>query len=201
MDLVHTWGSYGWGELPWGSSLYERSIDESTTATDAVAATALLSGNVQETVAASDAISAAAVLNSAVQDSASGADTLLAVSVYISSLLEAASAQETVAARFQPSCLVSETADIQAQVLGGGDFSAHIQENTVAEDVLTFGNSTYNIGILEDVAAEDRNSTNTVFNSAVAASATASDSASRRLLWEPINTGVDEDWTLINTNS
>ena len=201
MDFVHTWGSFGWGELPWGSSLYESDVNESAVALDAIATQGSFGISVQEAAVATDAVNAAAVFNSATQDSAVSADTVLAATTFISALVESVSGQETVSAKFLPSCLIREFVAIQDEVLGGSDFSVHIEESAVAEDVLTFSNSTYNIGVFEDVTAQDASSTNTVLKSTVTASVTASDSPSRRLLWEPINTGVDEDWTLINTNS
>jgi hypothetical protein len=75
---------------------------------------------------------------------------------------------------------IVEAANVSIAVSSLGNFAVQIAETTTAEDV---DSATGRI---------------TVF---VSDSATASDRVSRRLLWEPIDTGVDEDWTLINTNT
>ncbi len=200
MDYVHTWGSYGWGELPWGSSLYERSVSDTASAVDASTAKLSANSQTQETATAADTAKTLTVFNSAVTGSVTASDTTALAAGFAVAVVNGASASENTAAKFLPLCVVAEVAVAEDVILGGGNFDAHIVEAVVPEDVLTFGGSSYNIGLLDGVEAVEQNRTNTVFKAAVTSTAVVSDSTARRLLWEPINTGVDEDWTFINTN-
>lgn len=80
--------------------------------------------------------------------------------------------------------------------------------NTLLVEIIEAANSSiavsslgqFGVSVIEDIAAADTITVVGTVSVSLTASASASDKVSRRLLWEPIDTGVDEDWTLINTN-
>lgn len=200
MDYVHGWGTYGWGELPWGSSLYERSVSEALSVAASTSATGALSVSVFERSRGADATKALAAFGASVQDSATGADSVSAISAYSAVIQESANIASTTNTTFTPLCVVSESATARDLPLGGADYNAHIEEYVITGITLTLNGSTFNIGVNENASADDAPSANSVTQNRVSESATLSEVDSARKLWEPIDTGITENWEPINTN-
>lgn len=201
MDFVHGWGTYGWGELPWGSSLYERSVSETLSVSDSASATGALNVSVSERSRGVDAVKALAAFGVNVQESAIGLDSVLASSTYTAVIQERANIAAVTNTVFVPSCVVSEAVTARETLLGGADYNVHIEEYVITGITLTLNGSTFNIGVSENVSADDAPSANAVMQSRVSESATLSEADSARRLWEPIDTGITENWEPINTNT
>jgi hypothetical protein len=73
-----------------------------------------------------------------------------------------------------------------------------VQETVNAISILsTLG--IFVVNVKETSNATDQVIPNGVFSLGVNESVTAQDIVNRRALWEPIDTGITEDWILINT--
>ncbi len=201
MDYVHGWGTYGWGELPWGSSLYERSIEEATSAVDISSSKAAFLVSTIENAAGSDTVSSATAFKVSVSEVVAVNDVVAASTIFKGAVEESSAIGDVISAQFTPTVTVDEGVAILDVILGGADYLAHIEESALAQEELTFGGSTYNIQVHETSNVSDAANANASLGVQVIDSAIAADVNTRRKLWEPIDTGVDEDWTLINTNS
>ena len=93
---------------------------------------------------------------------------------------------------------VSESSNIADTTSANANFVVTVQETVNAESIVS------TLGIFVVTVSETGNVTDLVFPNGVFAqniseSVTAQDIVNRRSLWEPIDTGITEDWVLINT--
>ncbi len=79
---------------------------------------------------------------------------------------------------YDPTSRVGGTVNAISIVSTLGIFVVNVKETSNATDQF-FPNGVYALGVNESVTAQDIEN--------------------RRLLWEPIDTGITEDWVLINT--
>ena len=188
------WGSDGWGLGDGGlvsasdtvssAPALLSSVAETVTAADVVLTTnETIAVSIIETVNAVDSASGdiAIPMMGSVSETANIADATSATitSLVISYINETANSVDTtsVTAVFPATTLETVNADSIVSTLGIFIVSA-VETSNAADQI--FPNGVYSIGVNETARAQDV--------------------VSRRLLWEPIDTNVDGDWTLINTN-
>ena len=187
------WGSYGWGigndglveafETVAYTPAFTPFVDETVTAADTVAITnQSVLANVTETVSIIDTTSA---------------NTAIPLTVTVS---EAANIVDETSSNITNLTIstVSEAANITDTTSTNATFVITVLETVNTEDILsTLGIFVVNVD--ETSNATDQVSPNGVFSIRVSETANAQDSVNRRRLWELIDTGITEDWLLINT--
>lgn len=187
------WGSYGWGigndglveafETVAYTPAFTPSVDETVIAADTVAITnQSVLANVTETVSISDTTfgNIAAPVLATVLETANIVDT---TSATITSLVIS---------------YIDETANSADTTSTSATFVITVLETVNTEDILsTLGILVVNVN--ETSNATDQILPNGVFSIVVSDAANAQDSVNRRRLWELIDTGTTEDWSLINT--
>ena len=188
------WGSDGWGLGDGGlvsasdtvssAPALLSSVAETANATDVVITTNQnIAVSIIETINALDSTSGdiAVPITGSVSETANIVDTTSATitSLVISYINETANSVDTtsVTAVFPATTLETVNADSIVSTLGIFIVSA-VETSNAADQI--FPNGVYGIGVSETARAQD------VVN--------------RRLLWEPIDTNIDGNWTLINTN-
>lgn len=193
------WGLGAWGFAGWGlgdgglvsasdtvssAPAFLSSVDETATATDVVITTNQnIAVSITETVNAADSSSGdiAVPITGAVSETANIVDATSATitSLVISYIAETANSADTTSVTAVFPATTLETANADSIVSALGIFVVSATETSNATDQI-FPNGVYSIGVNETARAQD------VVN--------------RRLLWEPIDTDIDGNWTLINTN-
>jgi hypothetical protein len=166
----------GWGLGAWGSDVWGLGNGGLVSASDTVGFLAAKEGTVSETVIVSDVVARPSEnIPVSIIEAGNIADQSFAnVAIPVTST-------------------VSETANA-----ANANFVVTVQETVNAESILS------TLGIFVVTVSETGNATDLVFPNGVYAqrineSVTAQDIVNRRLLWEPIDTGITEDWVLINT--
>lgn len=188
------WGSDGWGLGDGGlvsasdtvssAPAFLSSVDETANATDVVLTTnETIAVSIIETINALDSTSGdiAIPMIGSVSETANIVDATSATitTLVISYIAETANTADTTSVTAVFPATTLETANADSIVSTLGIFVVAANETSNATDQI-FPNGVYSIGVNETARAQD------VVN--------------RRLLWEPIDTDVNGNWTLINTN-
>jgi hypothetical protein len=193
----------GWGLGAWGSDEWGLGNGGLVSASDTVAYVPAVEVSVSETVIVSDAVARPSEnIPVSIIETANIADessSNVAVPV-ISSVSETANAADETSGNITTSVIsfITESANIADTTSANANFVVTVQETVNAESILS------TLGIFVVTVSETGNVTDLVFPNGVYAqriseSVTAQDIVNRRSLWEPIDTGITEDWVLINT--
>ena len=193
----------GWGLGAWGSDVWGLGNGGLVSASDAVGYLAAKEGTVSESAIVSDSVArpseniAVGITEAAnIADVVSG-NTAIPI---ISTVSETAIAVDDSSADTTTAIIsyVNEAAVIADTARANANFVVSVKETVNAESILS------TLGIFVVVVGETGNVTDLVFPNGVYAqniseSVTAQDIVNRRSLWEPIDTGITEEWVLINT--
>lgn len=193
----------GWGLGAWGSAVWGLGDGGLVSASDTVGFLAAKEGTVSETVIVSDSVARPSEnIPVSITETANISDQLFGnVAVPIISLIS-----ETVNAADESSSntttavisFINESVNIVDATSSNANFSITVQETVNAISILsTLG--IFVVNVKETSNATDQVIPNGVFSLGVNESVTAQDIVNRRALWEPIDTGITEDWILINT--
>lgn len=195
------------------------SVAESAAASETVSSLFTINGRITETATAADVVSSLANVNARIAESVVATDAVTPLRTTFGTVSETAAGLDEVLSTPAYRVVVDETALGNAEVTSVFAIPNNIGEGVVAADDTNVFNTmltsiveaanvsltvaaqaNFAVHIAETNAATDVDSATGRITVFVSDSATVSDRVSRRLLWEPIDTGVDEDWTLINTN-
>ena len=193
----------GWGLGAWGYDVWGLGNGGLVSAVDSVGYLAAQEGTVSETVIVSEQvlrpsenISVSIIETVNIADQSFGN---VAVPV-TSTVSETANAADGTSGNITTSVIsfVSESSNIADTTSSKVTFSVTVKETANAESILS------TLGIFVVNVNETSNATDLIFPNGVFAlrvneSVTAQDIVNRRSLWEPIDTGITEDWVLINT--
>jgi len=194
----------GWGLGDWGYDVWGLGNGGLVSASDTVAYVPAYESSVDETVTAADtvittnqsiAVSIIETVNA--DDSTSGAVAL----PLMGTVSETADIVDTTSATITTLVIsyIDETANIVDTTSTSATFVVATQETANAIDALsTLG--IFVVAASETSTATDQVLPNGVYGIGVSETARAQDVVNRRLLWEPIDTDVNGNWTLINTN-
>ena len=193
----------GWGNGAWGADEWGLGNGGLITASDTTGYLTAFEGTVSETINASVEVSRPCEnISVSVNETVNISDESLsnvAVPV-ISSVSETANAVDETSGNITTSVIsfISESSNIADTTSANANFVVTVQETVNAESILS------TLGIFVVTVSETGNVTDLVFPNGVFAqriseSVTAQDIVNRRSLWEPIDTGITEDWVLINT--
>jgi hypothetical protein len=193
----------GWGLGAWGYDVWGLGNGGLVTASDTTGYLTAFEGAVSETVNASEEVSRPNQnISISVSETANIADTTfsnVAVPV-ISSVSETVNAADETSGNVTVSMTsyISETANIADTTGANANFVVTVQETVNAESIVsTLGIFVVNVN--ETSNTVDQFLPNGIYFHAVTETVTAQDSVNRRRLWELIDTGTTEDWSLINT--
>ena len=174
-------------------------FNEFVLATETVSTQVTLGTSVIETVNSADEITGLRYFFGATEETANVTDTVQALLILPVAVTETANVSETVVSALAIQSLTAETANASDEIVGVGFNFRSIEETVVGSDnVSTL--AIFAVNVIETSNATDTLSTNGTFKAAVIETVTAQDIENRRLLWEPIDTGITENWVLINTN-
>ena len=193
----------GWGNGAWGADGWGLGNGGLVSASDTVSYVPAVEVSVSETAIVSDAVarpsenipvSIIEAGNIADESSANVAIPIISTVSETAVAVDDSSADTTTAVI----SYVNEEAVIADSTNANANFVVTVQETVNAESILS------TLGIFVVTVSETGNATDLVFPNGVYAqrineSVTAQDIVNRRLLWEPIDTGITEDWVLINT--
>ena len=193
----------GWGLGAWGSDVWGLGNGGLVSASDTVGYLIAKEGTVSETVIVSDIVFRPSEdIPVSIVESANIADASLGniAAPVLSTVSETAvvvddSSSET---SFAIISYVNEEAVITDATRSNATFVVTVNETVNAESILS------TLGIFVVTVSETGNVTDLVFPNGVYAqfineTVNAQDSVNRRRLWELIETGTTEDWSLINT--
>ena len=190
----------GWGLGAWGSDVWGLGNGGLVSASDTVGFLAAKEGTVSETVIVSDVVARpsenipVSIIEAGNIADQSFANVAVPVTSTVSETADETSGNITVSV----TSFINEAANIADTTGANATFVVTVQETVNAESILS------TLGIFVVTVSETGNVTDLVFPNGVFAqriseSVTAQDIVNRRLLWEPIDTGITEDWVLINT--
>jgi hypothetical protein len=194
----------GWGLGDWGYDVWGLGNGGLVSASDTVAYLPAYEVSVAETVTVADtvittnqniAVSIIETVNA--DDSSSGAVAL----PLMGTVSETANIVDETSATITTLVVsyIDETANIVDTTSTSATFVVTAQETVNAVDILsTLG--IFVVAASETSTATDQVLPNGVYGIGVNETARAQDVVNRRLLWEPIDTDVNGNWTLINTN-
>jgi hypothetical protein len=193
----------GWGLGAWGSDVWGLGNGGLVSASDTVAYVPAVEVSVSETAIVSDVVFRPSEdVSVSIAESANIADESSAniAAPVLSTISETAIAVDDSSAdtSFAVISYVNEEATIADTTNSNATFVVTVEETVNAESILS------TLGIFVVTVNETGNVTDLVFPNGVYAqriseSVTAQDIVNRRSLWEPIDTGITEDWVLINT--
>jgi len=194
----------GWGLGDWGYDVWGLGNGGLVSASDTVAYVPAYESSVDETVTVADtvittnqsiAVSIIETVN--VDDSTSGAVAL----PLMGTVSETADIVDTTSATITTLVVsyIEETANIADTTSTSATFVVATQETANAIDALS-ALGIFVVNATETSTATDQVLPNGVYGIGVSETARAQDVVNRRLLWEPIDTDVNGNWTLINTN-
>ena len=193
----------GWGLGAWGSDVWGLGNGGLVSASDTVGYVAASEGTVSETAIISDVVARPSEdIPVSIVESANIADESSAniAAPVLSTVSETANAADETSGNITTAVIsfINETANIADTTNANANFVVTVQETVNAESILS------TLGIFVVTVSETGNVTDLVFPNGVFAqriseSVTAQDIVNRRSLWEPIDTGITEDWVLINT--
>ena len=193
----------GGGLGAWGYDVWGLGNGGLVTASDTTGYLTAFEGTVSETVIASEevsrpnqniSISVSETVNIADEVSGNVAAPMLGTVSETVNAADETSGNITVSV----TSFINEAANIADTTGANATFVVTVQETVNAESILnTLGIFVVNIN--ETSNATDLIFPNGVFALGVNESVTAQDIVNRRSLWEPIDTGITEDWVLINT--
>lgn len=193
----------GWGNGAWGADGWGLGNGGLVSASDTVAYVPAVEVSVSETVIVSDTVARptenipVSIIEAGNIADESSANVAIPVTSTVSETAIAVddSSSET---SFAIISFVNEEAVISDTTRSNATFVVTVNETVNAESILS------TLGIFVVTVSETGNVTDLVFPNGVYAqniseSVTAQDIVNRRSLWEPIDTGITEDWVLINT--
>ena len=193
----------GWGLGAWGSDVWGLGNGGLVSASDTVGYVAASEGTVSESVIVSDVVFRPSEdIPVFIVEAGNIADESVgSVAIPVTSTVsETANAADETSGNITTAVIsfINETANIADTTSANANFVVTVQETVNAESILS------TLGIFVVTVSETGNVTDLVFPNGVFAqniseSVTAQDIVNRRLLWEPIDTGITEDWVLINT--
>lgn len=223
------WGSDGWGlgndgivtatDRASTSLTSARVIFETIAINDAVSTTRTMPVNTQETIVGADIAVGGFGAAVSVVETAATTEQISASAFFVALTQDTSTATEFTFSAPEYKCDVSELLSTTSVVASGVSLGAAITEfstlldnanvtrttvgeitesTAVAATIFTIANCA--VSIVVNAVAVDQTATLVNVNSTVSTTVAIADVVNRRLLWEPIDTGVDEDWTLINTN-
>ena len=193
----------GWGNGAWGADGWGLGNGGLVSASDTVAYVPAVEVSVSETVIVSDVVARpsenipVSIIEAGNIADESSANVAIPVTSTVS---ETANAADETSGNITTAVIsfINETANIADTTSANANFVVTVQETVNAESILS------TLGIFVVTVSETGNVTDLVFPNGVYAqniseSVTAQDIVNRRSLWEPIDTGITEDWVLINT--
>ena len=193
----------GWGLGAWGYDVWGLGNGGLVSASDTVGYLAAKEGTVSETITVSEQVSRPSEnISVSIIETVNIADESFAnVAIPVTSTVsETANVADETSGNITTSVIsfVSESSNIADITRANANFVVTVQETVNAESILS------TLGIFVVTVSETGNVTDLVLPNGVYAqrineSVTAQDIVNRRLLWEPIDTGITEDWVLINT--
>jgi hypothetical protein len=193
----------GWGLGAWGDDVWGLGNGGLVSASDTVGFLAAKEGTVSETVIVSDVVARPSEnIPVSIIEAGNIADESFAnVAIPVTSTVsETANAADETSGNITTAVIsfVSESSNIADTTSANANFVVTVQETVNAESILS------TLGIFVVTVSETGNVTDLIFPNGVYAqniseSVTAQDIVNRRSLWEPIDTGITEDWVLINT--
>ena len=193
----------GWGLGAWGSDVWGLGNGGLVSASDTVGYLIAKEGTVSETVIVSDIVFRPSEdVPVSISESANIADASIGnVAVPVTSTVaESVIVADESNGNITTSIVsyISETANIADTTSANATFVVTVNETVNAESILS------TLGILVVTVSETGNVIDLVFPNGVYAqfineTVNAQDSVNRRRLWELIETGTTEDWSLINT--
>ena len=193
----------GWGNGTWGADGWGLGNGGLVSASDTTGYLTAFEGTVSETVTAADAVSRPSenILVSIIEAGNIADESFANVAIPVTSTVsETANAADETSGNITTAVIsfVSESSNIADTTSANANFVVTVQETVNAESILS------TLGIFVVTVSETGNVTDLVFPNGVFAqniseSVTAQDIVNRRSLWEPIDTGITEDWVLINT--
>lgn len=193
----------GWGNGAWDADVWGLGNGGLISASDTVGYVAAKEGTVSETVIVSDTVARPSEnIPVSIIEACNIADESFAnVAIPVTSTVsETANAADETSGNITTAVIsfVSESSNIADTTSANANFVITVQETVNAESILS------TLGIFVVTVSETGNVTDLVFPNGVYAqniseSVTAQDIVNRRSLWEPIDTGITEDWVLINT--
>jgi hypothetical protein len=193
----------GWGLGAWGSDVWGLGNGGLVSASDTVGYLIAKEGTVSETVIVSDIvfrpsedIPVSIVESANIADASLGniAAPVLSTVSEMAAIVDDSSADKS----FAIISVVNEEAVITDATRSNATFVVTVNETVNAESILS------TLGIFVVTVSETGNVIDLVFPNGVFAqfineTVNAQDSVNRRRLWELIDTGTTEDWSLINT--
>ena len=193
----------GWGLGAWGYDVWGLGNGGLVSASDTVGYLSAKEGTVSETVNTSETVSRPSEnISVSVIETVNIADALIGnIAVPVTSTVSESvnvSDQSIGNTTIAVVSVVSETANIADTTRANATLVVTVNETVNAESIVsTLGIFVVNVN--ETSNATDQFFPNGVYALGVNESVTAQDIENRRLLWEPIDTGITEDWVLINT--
>lgn len=167
--------------------------------TDVFGSNVIFGTSVVETVNATDEITGLRYFYGTTVDTANVTDAASMLVNYPVAVRETSNISEIVVNALAIQSTAAETANASDVIVGVRNTFVATEENaTVVEIVST--NVNFAVSIAETSNITETFSTNTTLFATANASVAAQDIVNRRRLWEPIDTGITEDWQLINTN-
>jgi hypothetical protein len=158
---------------------------------------------VSETATGTDAISAAlagVVYAVTITETATGTDEVSSSGTFFTSVLESATAADSFAVIVTLNAATAETAtatDI-AEAVKFTLYTASVDEQASAVDVLVVAPSTFGVSVAEVAAALDALGTRAVYRAQFVDSVTALDEVLGRYLWNPIDDSQTPNWQNVN---
>ena len=173
-------GSLGWIFAAGGGVIYNVTITETGTGTDAVSTRVVFNSATAETATGSDTFQAGLLYLSTLSETATGTDSVAASFVFSGAILESASATETVLARATFRSTIADTATGTDSVNApGSTYNPRIAETGTASDLFTAINGFF-VYIAETATGSDITQGNVVFLSSTSDTATGTDSITAR---------------------
>jgi hypothetical protein len=193
----------GWGLGAWGSAVWGLGDGGLVSASDTVGYLAAAEASVSESASISDLVSRPSEnISVSVIEAVNIADNLsgnVAVPV-TSTVAETVNAADATSGNVTTSIVsfITEAANIADTTSANATFVVTVEETVNAESILS------TLGIFVVTVDETGKAIDLVFPNGVYAqfineTVNAQDSVDRRRLWELIDTGTTEDWSLINT--
>lgn len=151
----------GWyiafGEATSGGTTYNESISETVSASDALAAAALLSDALSEAASAADVVAAAALYASAIEEAASAGDAVSDAASFDAALSESASADDSVSSSAALPAALSESASATDALSSSAEYPATLSESASAADEIdgSIAANSYSAELSESASASD----------------------------------------------
>lgn len=184
-----------------GAVYLQSAVSELVVASETESSQVVLGTSVSESAVVSEEVSRYVQINRSLTEAANAyVDSVASTPYYNVNVKETANTSDTYAGVIAIQAAVVETITANAAPVGIRYRYIGVEENAAVSETMATS-ATFAVRVIEASNATETVTTGAIFKVALTESVVASEVDSRRLLWEPIDTGNTTSWTLINTNS